>query len=180
MIRRSGRFGFKSRMKRSASGVSIGPTPWVLGSTPRENTAYREISASLRRQLRPTLMFARQKAFSITRCIRTHPDDSRPGIHPLVLGLQPPSAPVVVDARRTDQLARIWGGRQGTTQRCHSQFEADPQRGSLTQPNVGRALSESTLGTSAEDNQVGKPTGSAFSPPPSTPPPQTDAMSCAA
>ncbi len=53
-------------------------------------------------------MFARQKAFSITRCIRTHPDDSRPGIHPLVLGLQPPSAPVVVDARRTDQLARIW------------------------------------------------------------------------
>ncbi len=38
---------------------------------------------------------------------------------------------------------------------------------------VGRASSESTLGTSAEDDQVGKPTASAFSPPPSTPPRQS-------
>ncbi len=56
--------------------------------------------------------------------------------------------------------------------RCRTQSEADPCRRSVAQPNVRRALSESTLGASAEDDQAGRPAASAFSPPPSTPPSQ--------
>ncbi len=47
--------------------------PWAVGSTPRGNIAYREASASSRRQLRPALALARQKESSNTFCIRTHP-----------------------------------------------------------------------------------------------------------
>jgi hypothetical protein len=115
--------------------------------------------------------------FAATKLFQAASGNNSSGISLLPAG---PHAGVVVDVRRTNQSRAFWGGRQGTTWRCPSQFEVDPQRGSLTQPNVGRALSESTLGTSAEDGQVGRPTASAFSPLPSMPPRQADATSCTA